>query len=318
VGRTGRQRGARRVARGAILLALVLALHGGAAAEATVHVGRCAPALDAAMRSGDAATAQGRARIATALVRAAYEALEPAFPIRRGDGGFDDPNAAWLHERLVLPGGWNEAQLDLASWRRVLARFQEPYGLDPRPVGGDDAPATLRADVEAALAAGAAAVRPLALVGVERDPDGVERVAFATVIWNWTPAPRLLAFGLSGRSLPGDDLADLLPAMGSCAWAPRAYARAPAGVAREFYLGNVETGVRILARPTEPLVDPLPIARGDEESAFRLTHPALAREPYAALGFTGPGPSVGTVLRLAFSLRTNVGLFDLGRYLTIP
>jgi len=301
-----------------LLLGITAPVHAQGASEATVHVERCAPALDAATRSGDPATPEGRARIATALARTAYEALEPAFPVRRGDGGFDDPNAAWLHARGVLPSGWDEAAVDLASWRRVVARFQQPYGLEPRPIGGDDEPETLRTDVEAALAAGAAAVRPLALVGVERDGDGVERVAFATVIWNWTPAARLLAFDLSGRSLAEDDLVDVLPAMGSCAWTPRAYARAPAGVAREFYLGNVATGVQVLARATEPLPAPLPIAQGDEESAFELTHPALAREPYAALGFTGPGPSVGTVLRLAFSIRTNIGLFDIGRYLSIP
>lgn len=301
-----------------LLLAAILPVHAQGASEATVHVGRCAPSLDAATRSGDPATPEGRARIATALARAAYEALEPAFPVRRDEGGFDDPNARWLHARGVLPSGWTEAALDLASWRRVLARFQEPYGLGPRPVGGDDDPRTLRADVEAALAAGAAAVRPLALVGIERGEDGAERVAFATVIWNWTPSARLLAFDLSGRSVEEGDLADLLPAMGTCAWTPRAYARAPAGVARDFYLGNVETRVEVLARANEPLPAPLSIAEGDEESAFRLTHPSLAREPYAALGFTGPGPSVGTVLRLAVSIRTNIGLFDIGRYLSIP
>jgi hypothetical protein len=301
--------------------ALVVALIVPAAAhasEATVHADRCTPALVAATRAGDAATPSGRARIATALARAAYEALEPAFPVRRGDGGFDDPNAAWLHARGVLPSEWDEAELDPASWRRVLARFQAPYGLEPAAVGGDDDPATLRADVEAALAAGAAAVRPLALVGVERDGSGGDTVAFATVIWNWTPVPRLLTFDLSGAALPEDDLATLLEAIGSCAWTPRAYARAPAGVAREFYLGNVETGVQVLARANDPLPRPLPVAPGEEESAFRLTHPALAREPYVALGFTGPGPSVGTVLRLAISIRTNIGLFDIGRYLSIP
>jgi hypothetical protein len=304
---------------GAVLaLASVLSAHAQGASEASVHVGRCAPILDAAARSGDPTTPEGRARIATALARAGYEALEPAFPVRRGDGGFADPNAAWLHARGVLPSGWNEAALDPASWRRVLARFQEPYGLEPREPGGDDDPDTLRADVEAALAAGAAAVRPLALIGIERGADGAERVAFATIIWNWTPSARLLAFDLSGRTVADGDLADVLPAMGTCAWTPRAFARAPADVARAFYLGNVETGVEVLARATEPLPGPVSIAQGEEESAFRLTHPALAREPYAALGFTGPGPSVGTVLRLAISIRTNIGLFDIGRYLSTP
>jgi hypothetical protein len=106
--------------------------------------------------------------------------------------------------------------------------------------------------------------------------------------------------------------------LGTCAWTPRSWARAPADVARDFYTGNVATEVRIIARPDRAIREEIAVARGDEEAAFRLEHPAVRGAPYASLGFVGPGPSVGTVLRLMVSIRTNLGLFDLGRYLSIP
>lgn len=286
--------------------------------DVDIHVERCMPAFEAAVRSRDASTPEGRSAIASALLRIAFEALEPAYPVRRTGGDFDDPNATWLRARNVLPASWTEASLDPDAWRSALARLQRPYGADPLDVSGEDDPQALLADVVAALAKGASRVRPLPLVGVEADGDDVERVAFATVIWNWTPRARLLAFDLGGRSLQDGDVTGLLPELGTCAWTPRSWVVAPAESARGFYLGNVDTGVQVLARASGTLASAWDVPDGEEEAVFRLDHPTLAGEPYASLGFTGPGPPLGTVLRLAVSIRTNLGVFDVGRYLAFP
>ena len=284
--------------------------------DVDLHVDRCRPAFEAAVGSHDASTPEGRSAIASSLLRIAFEALEPAYPVRRADGDFADPNAAWLRARDVLPAAWTESAVDSDAWRAALARLQRPYGADPvDPSGGDD-PDALVADVLAALTRGASRVRPLPLVGVEGD-DG-RQVAFATVIWNWTPRARLLAFDLDGRTLQDDDVTGLLPELGTCAWTPRSWVVAPAEAARGFYLGNVDTGVQVLAHASGTLASAWDVPAGEEEAVFRLEHARLEGEPYASLGFTGPGPPLGTVLRLAVSIRTNLGVFDVGRYLAFP
>lgn len=285
---------------------------------AETHIGRCDPALTAAQRVANASAPEGRARIATALARAAFEALEPAYPAQHGSQDWNDPNAAWLDARGLLPPGWSDDVVRPDAWRELMARLQRPYGREPVAVSGADDPATLRTDVEAALAAGVGAIRPLALIGTERTAEGGRAVAFGTVIWNWTPRPRLLAFRVAGASIGEAGAEGLLPRLGTCAWTPRSWASAPADLARDVYVGSPGAGVTILALPGDDAPGEILVDDADAEAVFRLEAPALEGVPYASLGFAGPGPTVSTVLRLVFSLQTNVGLFDLGTYLTIP
>lgn len=284
--------------------------------DVDVHVDRCRPAFAEAVRSHDESSPEGRSAMASALLRIAFEALEPAYPIRRSGDEFDDPDAAWLRARDVLPASWTESSVHPDAWRTALARLQRPYGADPVDASGGDDPEALLADVVAALGQGASRVRPLPLLGVDGD-DG-DRVVFATIIWNWTPHARLLAFDLGGRALQDGDVTGLLPELGTCAWTPRSWVVAPAAAARGFYLSNVDTGVQVLAHASGTLASAWDVPAGEEEAVFRLDHPTLDGEPYASLGFTGPGPPLGTVLRLAVSIRTNLGVFDVGRYLAFP
>lgn len=306
--------------RGGVLALLGLVSFAYASFDVDVHVDRCDVRFDRAMRVADGDTEAGRARLATALLREAYEALEPAYPPVRSVDGFRDPNAAWLRARDVIPASWTEERLDVDAWQTALARLQRPYGVEPLAITGVDSAGKIRADVEAALAAGASQLRPLALLGIEPSVDGEgEQIDFATVIWNWTPRPRLLVFDAAGEPLPdGGAVTGVLTEVGTCAWTPRYWIRAPADVARRFYFGNADTEVQILARPIGPFLGEIDVAHDDVEAAFRLDHPELTGQPYAAFGIAGPGPGFGTMLSIAASVRSNIGLFDFGRYLAFP
>jgi len=284
-----------------------------------VAEGICGARLGEAFAALDDRARGDPARVATALTRVAFDALEPAYPVTGSDEGVGDPDAAWLARRGWLPGSWHETSWNADAWRALLTRMQRPYGLEPLPVTGASDSITLARETQAALAAAAQAVRPLAMIGVDRSIEGSDVVVFANVIWNWTPHARLLTFDLADRDVePGTDPPDLLGDMGSCAWTPRDWIFAPAASAREFYTGNVDAEMQILASDAREFGSAVSVAAGDEEAALRLEHPTLAGASVAALGFRGPGPSLGTVLRLALSIRTNVGLFDISRYLEFP
>jgi hypothetical protein len=254
-------------------------------------------------------------RIATAVVRAAFEALEPAYPARRGEGTWSDPNAAWLHRRGVLPDGWREDRLDVDAWRALLARLQEPYGVEPREVSGRLDRATLVREATAALAAGADAVRPLAMFAYAKG-DRTE-VEFAGVIWNWTPHPRLLLFRpddlrMTEEGRPGPALQEL----GTCAWRSTGWVAANIDAAVRYYFGNVESGLIVLATDRDVVRREVP--RGEERTVLRFDWPPLEGAEIASLEFTGPGPGISEGISLLTQLRTNLGLFDLREYMVIP
>jgi hypothetical protein len=293
--------GARRLATVA-----VLALFGSAWAQDRA----CVDELDAA-----AIGASSPPRIATAVVRAAFEALEPAYPVRRGEGSWSDPNAAWLHRRGVLPGGWNEEALSPEAWAALLARLQVPYDVEPRPVSGGADRDTLVAEAAEALAAGADATRPLAMLA--HAPGEPARVAFAGVTWNWTPHPRLLlhrpdGMRLEARGAPEEALARL----GTCAWRPTAWVATNLDAAEDYYFGNVDAGLVVLATDEDVVRREVPA--GEERTVLRFAWPPLDGAEVASLEFTGPGPGAGEAIGLLARMRTNLGMFDLRHYLAFP
>jgi len=270
----------------------------------------CRPTLERAML--EATTPAGQA---TALVRAAFTALEPAYPSLRDPTEWDDPNAAWLDARGLLPATWNEDALDLDAWRALLATLQAPYGTETLATSGDLDAEALLTDVETVLTRAAAAVRPLALIAT--DDEDENRVAFAAVIWNWTPIPRLLLFPLRGESLEnGRATQELLARIGTCAWTASDWMAAREGQVAEYYLSGAGAGVELLARGEETVREA--IAEDAVLGTFRLATPTLTGVDVASIRFIGPGPSFRQVIGLLFSLRSNVTVLDLPYYLTIP
>jgi hypothetical protein len=289
-----------------IVLALLVALGLGHAQDAV-----CLDRLDEAARGAGSQPP----RVASALARAAFEALEPAYPQRRGAREWSDANAAWLDRRGWLPDGWNEDELDADAWAALLAELQEPYGVDPRPVSGEADAETLLAEAEAALAAGANAVRPLALVATE--DGGQSEVAFLSVLWNWTPYPRLLLFPPGDAGLDEDGSpSSVVREMGTCAWRPTAWMATSEDAAADYYFGNVNAGIRLVATDRNPLRRDVP--SGEERTVLRYEWDAMDGSSVAAVEFTGPGPGLGQVVGLLSSVRTNLGVFDIGHYLALP
>ena len=272
----------------------------------------CAQELRAAIPEGAPPV-----RVATALVRTALAAIEPALPTDRGTSQeWADPNAAWLQRRGFLPNDWDEdAELTPDAWAGLLANLQTPYGVEPREVSGETDPDALLNDVARVLEAVASAVRPLALVATE--PGNRQALVFAGVIWNWTPYPRLLVFDPAELSFGEDgSLEPLLAELGTCAWSPTAYMATNADAAAEFYLGNSEATVRILATDEGPVGEA--VERDAQRDLLAFRHPALEGAQVASIGFEGAGPSVAQVTGLLASVRTNLGAFDIGRYLAFP
>ncbi len=257
------------------------------------------------------------AHVATAVARVAFAALEPAFPQRRAPREWNDANATWLDRRGWLPGGWSETELTPDAWTELLAGLQRPYGVDPRGTSGATDPATLTDEAAVALQAGVDATRPLALIGTK--PGDREDVSFTAVLWNWTPFPRLLLFRpgdasvtISDDGRPGEALARL----GTCAWRPGAWMIAGEDAIADYYFGNVDSGIRIVA--TDRSVERRDVPRGDERSVLRFVWDGLGNAEVAAVEFTGPGPGVSQIASLLTKVRTNLGLFDVQRYLAFP
>ena len=265
-----------------------------------------------------ASTAGGTpARVATAVARAAFGALEPAFPQRRSPREWHDANATWLDRRRLLPSGWNESELDPDAWAALLAGLQRPYGVEPRGTSGATDADTLIQEAAAALQAGADAVRPLALIGTK--PDDRDAVAFTAVLWNWTPFPRLLLFppGDAPATISEDGRpSDVLTRLGTCAWRPSAWMTANEDAVADYYFGNVDAGIRIVA--TDRSVQRRDVPRGDERTVLRFAWDELDGAEVAAVEFTGPGPGVSQVVSLLTRVRTNLGLLDVQRYLAFP
>jgi hypothetical protein len=256
-------------------------------------------------------------RTATALARTALEAIEPALPVRRRPpNGLSDPNAAWLFERGFLPAGWSDdGELSVRLWAELLANLQTPYRLDPRPLSGRTDRETLVSETQAVLQRVASSVRPLALVATR--PGRQQEVVSVSVIWNWTPWPRLLIFEPVDLTFgPHDDIGELLVDIGTCAWRPRAYFRTDANTASNYYLGNAEARVRLLATDLGSAGTLVP--EEFEEPLFAFQGDLLRGASVAAIGFEGPGPSAWQVIKFLTTAQSNVGAFDLPYYMAFP
>lgn len=252
-------------------------------------------------------------RVATAVARAAYEALEPAMPARRAARAFDDRNARWLDERGLLPDTWRTDRLDGDSWTALLGRLQTPYGLTARTFETPQTPDDAVRDAQAALTRGAREVRPLGLIATASgNPD---RVSFTAAIWNWSPHPRLLIFRDTLRDLDAGPEA-VAATIGTCAWSPHHYLLGDESSVRSYYLGSVDTEMIVLATDRSGQVQA--VARDEQVDVLAMTAPQARGADVVAVGFAGPGPAVTEVVGLLTSVRTNIGLLDIPRYLAIP
>lgn len=270
----------------------------------------CGPAFESAVTG---IPESDMSRIATAVARAAYEALEPATPARRATRDLSDRNARWMDERGLLPEPWDEDRLTGDVWTSLLASLQTPYGLNARRFDAPETPEAAVRDAQTALARGAREVRPLGLIATASNDR--ERVSFTAVIWNWTPHPRLLIFRDTLRSL-ADGPEAVAASIGTCAWSPQHYLLGDEASVRNYYLGNVDTEMIILATDRSGRVQAVP--RAEQVNVLALTAPQTRDADVVAVGFAGPGPAVTEVVGLLTTVRTNIGLLDIPRYLAIP
>jgi hypothetical protein len=142
-------------------------------------------------------------------------------------------------------------------------------------------------------------------------------VAFAGVTWNWTPHPRLILHRPDGlrmqrRGTPEEALARL----GTCAWRPTAWVATNLDAAETYYFGNVDAGLIVLATNEDVVRREVP--RGEERTVLRFDWVPLEGADVASLELTGPGPGAGEAIGLLTRMRTNLGVFDLRRYLAFP
>lgn len=298
------------------LIALALAATFGHAAGQA-----CQSELQAALPGPGATPGQ----VAAALFAEVVRRVEPALPaIRGGDGPVADAGAAadavtYLHRRGLLPAGWSPVTHTPADWDAMLRGFVTGYRVDPIDATGADTIAMLR-EAARVLAAVGAAVRPLPIFAV--DEDG--HLTLFVVIWNWTPSPRLLVFRPSdGVMLSGNgdraDAAVLLSAMGSCAvrFGPYAYAREDVAL-RLFVDRGGESTLRVLGvdPPTASLAD----AYVGEDVVAMLTyrHPDAAGVTVYSASIEGSSPSLGDAIYILAHVRTNAGLGEVRRALTLP
>ena len=291
----------------ATVLAALFLLAGAAHAQAV-----CTEELQAA-RPQDAPPV----RVATALARTALEVIEPALPASRSASReWDDPHAEFLQRRGYLPEGWDEeAELTGERWAALLARLQTPYHVEPLDLSGETDPETLAEETGRVLDEVASAVRPLALIGTA--PGDRQTVVFAGVIWNWTPYPRLLIFDPADLTFGSDgEIGSVLTDLGTCAWQPRAYLATDAETAAGYYLGSTEAEMRLLATDRGHVGEMVPAEQ--ERATLAYDTEPLQGARVASIGFTGPGPSVGQVAGLLASVRTNLGVFEMGHYLAFP
>jgi hypothetical protein len=256
-------------------------------------------------------------RVATALARTAVESIEPALPNRsRASRAWNDPNANWLDRHGFLPHGWSEDDPPTpALWAELLANLQRPYRVAPRPLSGRTDPQTLLNETQAALQRVASSVRPLALVATR--PGERNEVASVSVIWNWTPWPRLLIFEPHDLLIDTEDeIGGVLLGVGTCAWRPRAYFRTDVNTATNYYFGNAQAQVRLLATNLGHSWELVP--DDQERTMFAFEGHLLRGATVAAIGFEGPGPSTWQVMKFLTTAQTNVGAFDLPYYLALP
>jgi hypothetical protein len=289
------------------------------ASFATAQV--CTAELQQALPGAGATPGQ----VAASLLARAVQLIEPALPAQRGGSGPVEgagPAAdavTYLHQRRLLPDGWTPDGHTPEAWGAMLARFVEPYREAPPPATGADT-ITMMREAGAALEVVAGAVRPLPVFAV----DGDGRVTFFSVIWNWTPFPRLLVFRpsdgarLAEAAGSTDAARPVLEAMGNCALRFEHFVYASEAVALQLFVAQGTSTVSMLG--SEPPLDSLPRAFSADEVIEVITFrsPAMDGVDVASVSIEGPAPGIGAVLQVLLQVRTNVGVDAVMRSLALP
>jgi hypothetical protein len=281
----------------------------------------CLPLLRRSLPSHDVSDAVMAVELLTQLVRI----TEPAFPALRGGAGpiaagEDGADAArFLHRRYLLPDGWTPETHDDDAWREMLRAIAARYGAQAPSIVGTNRTGMI-GDVSRTMAVISAALRPLAVFAT--GPG--DRVTFFAVLWNWTPAPRLillrppegLELGPGGTS--SERAAPVLEAMSTCAIRFESFVFASEDVALRMFVQQGESIMRILEseppRPDWPLV----ITAERVVDAFRFADPAQEGLDAMSVSIEGPSIGVGTALAVLAAVRTNLGLDGIFYHLAFP
>jgi hypothetical protein len=289
------------------------------ASFATAQV--CTAELQQALPGAGATPGQ----VAASLLARAVQLIEPALPAQRGGSGPVEgagPAAdavTYLHQRRLLPDGWTPDGHTPEAWGAMLARFVEPYREAPPPATGADT-ITMMREAGAALEVVAGAVRPLPVFAV----DGDGRVTFFSVIWNWTPFPRLLVFRpsdgarLAEAAGSTDAARPVLEAMGNCALRFEHFVYASEAVALQLFVAQGTSTLRVMG--SDPALDGWPRVFPPDEVVEVLTFRTDVMDGVdaASVSIEGPAPGLGAVLHVLVQVRTNAGIDVALRSLALP
>lgn len=281
----------------------------------------CTGELRAALPAGSVTPGQA----AALLLARAMSLVEPAYPeVRGGAGpvagaGPAEAAVTWLHRRRLLPDGWSAEGHDAAAWAAMWEHVSTGYRVTPPALGAID-PAAMVDEAARALARLAEAVRPLPVFAVDAD----ERVTFVAVIWNWTPAPRLLVLRpsdglrLASERASVDAAAPVLTALSDCALRFERFAYAREDLALRLFVDQGASTLRVMA--SDPPRAGWPVVFDADEVVEVLTFrsPAVADLRVLSVAIEGPTPGLGAVLPVLLQLRTNVGLDGVLQVLALP
>ena len=302
-----------------VLASLIGSAHGQSPADDAQRA--CLTQLRRSLPTHDVSDAVMAVELLTQLVRI----TEPAFPALRGGAG---PIAAgesgaeaarFLHRRYLLPDGWTPETHDDDAWREMLRSFAARYGTQAPAIVGTNRTGMI-GDVSRTMAVISEALRPLAVFAT--GPG--DRITFFAVLWNWTPAPRLiimrppegLALGPGGTS--GERAAPVLEAMSTCALRFESFVFAREDIALRMFVQQGESIMRVLEseppRPDWPLV----ITADRVVDAFRFADPAQEGLNAMSVAVEGPSIGVGTALAVLAAVRTNLGLDGIFYHLAFP
>ena len=281
----------------------------------------CLTQLRRALPTHDVSDAVMAVELLTQLVRI----TEPAFPALRGGAG---PIAAgeegaeaarFLHRRYLLPEGWTPDAHDDDAWREMLRSFAARYGAQAPALVGTNRVGMI-GDVSRTMEVVSAALRPLAVFATGAD----DRVTFFAVLWNWTPAPRLIimrppeGLALGPGSTSRERAAPVLEAMSTCALRFESFVFAGEDVALRMFVQQGESIMRVLESEPPRSDWPQIITAERVVDAFRFADPSQDGLDAMSVAVEGPSIGVGTALAVLAAVRTNLGLDGIFYHLAFP
>lgn len=298
----------------AALLCLLLVVTSAAAARCELELGQLAAGLPASLPPGT---------LAAQLLYGAVELVEPTLPAWRHNASV--PLAAdqagylaveYLVGRDLLPDSWQPDELSPATWAEMLDRFLGWYQLDWSAPAADSEPdgAQLLADLSAALAEIAAAVRPVTVIA----HDEQREVVFVGVIWNWTSYPRLLVKRVPAGVSVREGSSELLAQLSNCAVELDRYALAPVATAWRLFVGTGDSTMFVLASEPRRLQWPLAVDQAEVRAYLEFSATDVAGTSEFAAAFSGQEIGLGAILSMATQIRTNIPPLSIGRYLAVP